>query len=78
MIENLKYINMFSFLSSGIFNEPENYGGKIIGVATEFITVEQFCDVLNKVLAPRVFKVSWKKPVASDLGSVKLELSLAI
>ena len=48
---------MFSSLSSGIFNEPENYGGKIIGVATECITTEQFCDSLNKVLAPRVFKV---------------------
>ena len=57
MVENLKYINMFSSLSSGIFNEPENYGGKIIGVATECITTEQFCDALNKVLAPRVFKV---------------------
>jgi hypothetical protein len=69
MVENLKYINMFSFLFSGIFNEPENYGGKIIGVATEFITIGEFCDVLNKVLAPRVFKVTRKKPVVSVLGS---------
>ncbi|CAB4024724.1 Hypothetical predicted protein [Paramuricea clavata] len=42
--------------TASIFNEPENYGGKIIGVATECITIGEFCDVLNKVLAPRVFK----------------------
>ena len=51
------------------FNEPGNYG---VRVATEFITVEQFCIGLNKVLAPRLFKVGRNKPVVSDLGS-KLE-----
>ena len=43
---------------ASVFNEPESYGGKIIGVATEFITIGQFCAVLNKVLAPTVFKDS--------------------
>ena len=60
---------MFSLQTSGILNEPENYGGKIIGVATECITIGKFCDVLNNVLAPRVFKVTRKKPVVSVLGS---------
>ena len=46
--------------SPGVFNEPQSYGGKIIGVATEFVTIDQFCEVLNKVLAPRVFKVGRK------------------
>ena len=50
-------IMMISFYSSGVFNEPESYGGKIIGVATEFITIDQCCDAMNKVLAPKVFKV---------------------
>ena len=54
--------------SSGIFNEPESYGGKIIGVSTEFITIEQLCDVMSKVLAPRVFKVSKKKPCCVRCG----------
>ena len=46
--------------SPGVFNEPQSYGGKIIGVATELVTIDQFCEVLNKVLAPRVFKVGRK------------------
>ena len=61
-------VHKHQFYSLGVFNEPESYGGKIIGVATEFIKIDQFFDVLNKVLAPTVFKVGGK---FFDLTTIK-------
>ncbi|XP_028393775.1 nmrA-like family domain-containing protein 1 [Dendronephthya gigantea] len=43
---------------ASIFNDPESYAGQMIEVSTEFLTIEQLCEVLSKVLAPRVFKDS--------------------
>jgi hypothetical protein len=57
IVETRNTSTCFLFLPLGIFNEPNSYGGKIIGLATEYLTMEQFCDVFSKALAPRVFKV---------------------
>jgi hypothetical protein len=62
---------MFSLQTSGILNEPENYGGKIIGVATECITIGKFCDVTfcDGKFCDGKFSGNQKKPVVSVLGS---------
>ena len=51
--------NVYTFLIAfpAVFNEPENYAGKIIGLSMDYLTIEQYCEILSKVLAPRVFKV---------------------
>ncbi|XP_046851079.1 uncharacterized protein LOC124444497 [Xenia sp. Carnegie-2017] len=41
---------------ASVFNHPETYGKKIIGITTDYLTVQQYCDAYSKVFAPRVFK----------------------
>ncbi|XP_046851545.1 uncharacterized protein LOC124444906 isoform X1 [Xenia sp. Carnegie-2017] len=41
---------------ASVFNHPETYGKKIIGIATDYLTVQQYCDEYSKVFASRVFK----------------------
>lgn len=47
----------FSYIFAAIFEDPETYAQRIMGLAGGVHSVQEYCDILNKHMAPLVFKV---------------------